>query len=219
MQIHFDPALADKIKTACLLFENVQNSAHDDSLWELIYKKSEDLRQHFRSPADAVSLFEPSRQLYRKIGLDPTRRRPSSEALIRRILQNKPLYQVNTVVDAGNYCSIHFALSVGLYDMDKLGSQINLRMGQEGEGYEGINKGWINVGNRFTLADEKGPFGNPSSDSDRSKITLTTNRVLFVIYAPSGYNSDALISHMEFVTETFRRHCRASLTEKTILPE
>ncbi len=118
------------------------------------------------------------------MGLDPTKTRPSSEALLRRVRRGDPLPRVNSLVDICNWCSVELQLPFGLYDLDRVEGAIDLRLGRPGEAYPGIRKDAVHVGGRLTLADEAGPFGNPTSDSARTMITSATRRALFVIFCP-----------------------------------
>jgi DNA/RNA-binding domain of Phe-tRNA-synthetase-like protein len=140
----------------------------------------------FANPADAVQLFQPARALYRALGLDPTKTRPSSEALVRRVIKGSGLYRINRVVDTCNLCSMDMALPVGLYDTDQVRWPATLRPGREGEGYAGLGKDHVSVAGRYTLVDAEGPFGNPSSDSFRTRIREDTTACTFVIFAPAG---------------------------------
>ena len=151
------------------------------------------------------------------MGIDPTRHRPSSEALVRRILQGRDLYRVNTAVDAANLASITHFRPVGLYDADRISADessgpagravrtVTLRLGREGESYPGINKDRISVFGRPTLVDREGPFGNPSSDSDRTRITMQTCRLLFVLFEPIDETGDSIRAHLDASLETLRR--------------
>ena len=201
MRIDIAENAKGKLSAVFIAFTGLHNTENSDGLWADIDRLSSQLRAKYPSPADALVLFKNARQLYKSIGIDPTKLRPSSEALTRRILQDKPLYRVNTLVDAGNYCSIYYQLPIGFYDLDAIEGDIVLRLGRAGEGYHGIHKGWINVEGRFTLADERGPFGNPSSDSDRSKVTLATTNALFCIFAPAGISVSELRTHAEFTKQ------------------
>jgi DNA/RNA-binding domain of Phe-tRNA-synthetase-like protein len=185
MEFVLAPEIFGKVKIAALMMSGLHNSAHSPELWQEIDDYCQQARNKYGTPADAASLFEPSRKLYHDIGLDPTKNRPSSEALLRRVIQNKPLYRVNTLVDAANFFSLCFQLSVGFYDLSDIQSPMTCRIGLPGEGYPGINKGWINVSGKLTLVDKRSPFGNPSSDSDRTKITLSTSEALLVVFAPA----------------------------------
>lgn len=124
------------------------------------------------------------RAMYRAVGIDPTRRRPSSEALLRRVLGGGSLPRVNSLVDIGNWCSLEFQLPYGLYDLEHIRGTIQLRLGHEGEAYPGIRKDEVHVAGRLTLADDLGAFGNPSADSARTMVTPLTTRALVVVFAP-----------------------------------
>jgi DNA/RNA-binding domain of Phe-tRNA-synthetase-like protein len=128
---------------------------------------------------------EAVRAMYRKVGLDPTRRRPSSEALLRRVARGDALPRVNVVVDVCNWCSLGLQLPYGVYDARHVSGDVVLRLGAPGEEYAGIRKDVVHVDGRLTLADTLGPFGNPSSDSARTAVTPSTTAVLVVIYAPA----------------------------------
>ena len=124
--------------------------------------------------------------MYRRIGLDPTKTRPSSEALLRRVRKGDRLPRINRLVDICNWCSLEFQLPYGLYDLARIEPPIELRLGAEGEEYEGIRKDVVHVAGRMTLADVRGPFGNPTSDSARSMVTPATVRALCTVFAPSS---------------------------------
>lgn len=124
-----------------------------------------------------------SRELYKKIGKDPHRYRISSEALLRRILQRKGLYKINNIVDANNLISINSKLSVGSYDIDKLGEELTFRIGKKEETYKGIGKDTVNTENLPVFSDEFGAYGSPTSDSEKAMITNETKNILTVLIA------------------------------------
>lgn len=125
------------------------------------------------------------RAMYRRLGLDPTKTRPSSEALLRRVRRGDPLPRINSMVDVCNWCSLEFQLPYGLYDASKIEGDVELRLGRPGESYAGIRKDDVRVGGRITLADAAGPFGNPTSDSARTMVTPGTTEALLVVFAPA----------------------------------
>jgi DNA/RNA-binding domain of Phe-tRNA-synthetase-like protein len=125
------------------------------------------------------------RTMYKRVGLDPTKTRPSSEALLRRVRKGDALPRINTMVDVCNWCSLEFQLPYGLYDLGHVeGDTIQMRLGRDGESYAGIRKDDVHVGGRICLADTSGPFGNPTSDSARTMVTTATTRALIVVFAP-----------------------------------
>jgi DNA/RNA-binding domain of Phe-tRNA-synthetase-like protein len=132
-----------------------------------------------------VGGVERARELYRRFGLDPTRVRPSSEALLRRLKRGEPLPRINSLVDVANALSVQLQVPVGLYDLDKVkGDELVVRLGGKGEGYTGIGKVRVNVEGRICVADSEGPCGNPSADSARTMITTETERAAWIYFLP-----------------------------------
>jgi DNA/RNA-binding domain of Phe-tRNA-synthetase-like protein len=145
-----------------------------------------------RARPENAAIVSAVRTMYKRVGIDPTKTRPSSEALLRRVRKGGELPRINTLVDIVNWCSLDTQLPFGLYDADRLqGTDVTLRLGREGEEYAGIRKDAVHVSGRLTLADAGGPFGNPSSDSARTMVTPATTRVFVVIFAPAAESTAA----------------------------
>ena len=135
--------------------------------------------------AGEVGAIERARELYRRFGTDPTRMRPSSEALLRRLKKGEPLPRINSLVDVANAMSVQLQVPVGLYDLGKVkGGELVIRLGTDGEKYEGIGKERVNVGGRICVADAEGPCGNPSADSARTMITTATEEAAWIYFLP-----------------------------------
>ena len=83
-------------------------------------------------------LFRAYRDFFWSVGVDPTKTRPASEALVRRILAGKPLPSINTAVDAYNLASIRTGVPIGAFDADLLHGELSMRFAQEGEEFLGI---------------------------------------------------------------------------------
>jgi DNA/RNA-binding domain of Phe-tRNA-synthetase-like protein len=173
------PGLDGIVRLGALVVEGVTNARATDRLDAPLAEVESRVR--VRPPEESQAV----RAMYRRIGLDPTKTRPSSEALLRRVRKGDRLPRINTLVDICNWCSLEFQLPYGLYDLAALEPPVTLRLGREGESYPGIRKDVVNVAERLTLADVRGPFGNPTSDSARSMVTEATTRVLAVIFAPA----------------------------------
>jgi DNA/RNA-binding domain of Phe-tRNA-synthetase-like protein len=133
----------------------------------------------------AVGDVGPARALYRRFGIDPTRVRPSSEALLRRLKKGEDLPRVNSLVDVANALSVQLQVPVGLYDLGKAkGGDLVVRLGADGESYTGIGKERVNVAGRICVADAEGPCGNPTSDSARTMITTDTESAAWIYFLP-----------------------------------
>jgi DNA/RNA-binding domain of Phe-tRNA-synthetase-like protein len=148
------------------------------------------------------------RRLYRGLGKDPARYRGASEALLRRIVQGKGLYFVNTVVDINNLVSITTRHALGAYDLDRVQGDVLFRAGADGESYEGIGRGSLNLEGLPVFSDSLGPFGSPTSDSERTKIALESKRIALVIIACAG--QDELEAQMEWTSDLLRRYANAT---------
>jgi DNA/RNA-binding domain of Phe-tRNA-synthetase-like protein len=204
IELHSD--IKTTLKIGYLQFSNLKCQVKKEELWQDIENLGKSYREIYHSPSDALNELRPARTLYRAVGIEPTRIRPSSEALLRRVIKSVPLYQINSIVDISNYCSLAFLLPIGLYDLDKIKGKVQLRLGREGEEYEGIRKDMIHVANRLTVADDTGPFGNPSADSLRTSIDLDSHNILLIIFAPHNYPTDKLQKHSKFAEEVMLKY-------------
>jgi len=136
------------------------------------------------SPPSSDEVVSAVRRMYRKIGWEPTKYRPSSEAMIRRFIKDKGLYHINNFVDLGNVVSTKYHLPMGLYDLDKIDGQIIIDVGEENESYQGISKELIHATGKMILRDETGIFGNPTADSKRTCLNEKTKNVLALFFTP-----------------------------------
>jgi len=143
-------------------------------------------------PISNVEGVPHARRFFHSIGIDPTKRRPSSEALLNRALKGKELYSVNSLVDVGNWCSLDFLLPICVYDLDKIKGNVTIRLGKEGESYPGLNHNNINLAGRYCIADETGPFGSPIPDSERTAVDPVTKNAALVIFSPGEYDKNLL---------------------------
>ena len=175
------------------------------------------LMSHYagKSPADIPGVAE-TRALFHRLDIDPTKTRPSSEALLRRVLQGKGLPRVHPLVDACNLCSLEHQLPLGLYDRDLVRGSITARLGAEDEGYPGIRKQWVNLAGRLLLADEDGAFGAPTSDSRRTAVTASTRNALIVVFSPPERAGD-LSTALERIADLLGRHCQATVVAVRVL--
>ncbi len=209
--------VSQEIKTVCPEFvgacveAEVVNTPYSEELW----KEIEALGNKFREELTTESLKEmtsiaATRRVYKACGKDPSRYRPASEALIRRVLQGKELYQRDTLVDLINLASIAFGYSIGGFDADKfVGDTLTLGIGREGEPYEGIGRGLINIHGLPVYRDAQGGVGTPTSDNERTKMMLETTHLLVLI---NGYDGDErrVCQNAEYIQELLRKYCQSN---------
>ena len=191
---------------ACVEAE-VVNSDYNSELWEEIHAISERFRAELTTETlKDVSGIAATRRIYRACGKDPSRYRPASEALIRRILQGKKLYQIDTLVDLINLASIVYGYSIGGFDADKMvGEQLTLGIGKADEPYEGIGRGVINIEGLPVYRDEIGGVGTPTSDHERTKITAQTTHLLVLINGYDG-KEDSVRANALYIQKLLRKY-------------
>ena len=188
----------------------VKNSQYCQDLWNEINTLGAEFKNKLTiETLKEISGIAATRRIYRICGKDPSRYRPAAEALIRRILQGKTLYQIDTLVDLINLASMKYGYSLGGFDADKfVGNTLELGVGKEGEPYEGIGRGMINIQGLPVYRDGIGGVGTPTSDNERTKITINTNHLLVLI---NGYDgNEALVrQNAEFVQQLIKRFCES----------
>ena len=157
------------------------------------------------------------RAMFRGWGVDPSKYRPSAEALLRRVAQGKGLYRLSSVVDIINLCSVETGWPYGCYDAARVQPPVVMRLGRAGETYERIGRAMWHLEGRPVLADTEGPFGSPTSDSTRTMITEATTALVTTIFAPIRSVDDAVQRAMEQHAARLERHCGARITREEIL--
>lgn len=214
VDISIAPPLDRIITLAVLALDDLHIQERDRELDEPLA----DAASRLSRGADVEPHLAATRSMYRKLGIDPTKTRPSSEALLRRLKKGEGLPRINTLVDICNWCSAEFQLPYGLYDRDALEGDVQLRVGQDGEEYAGIRKDAVHLEGRPTLADTAGPFGNPTSDSARSMVTPSTTRALLVIFVPREVPRTALERVLDITAERALRFAHGAEVFRQIIP-
>lgn len=193
--IEISPELRSVARLGLLQMEGLTVRESPPELKSMLDELARDYAVTFANAAlGEVPAIRRIRAILHRAGLDPTRHRASSEALLRRAVKGKGLYFINSAVDLVNYFSLKTLWPVGLYDVDKLKPPLEWRIGRDGESYEGIGRDRLNLAHFPLLVDREGPFGSPVSDSIRTRVTEATTRILWITFAPS----DAAIPRDEF---------------------
>jgi DNA/RNA-binding domain of Phe-tRNA-synthetase-like protein len=186
MQFTLAPELSSIVRPSVLWLDGATVVERDARLDGPLATAEAAVRAH--PPAEITAV----RTMYKRVGLDPTKTRPSSEALLRRVRKGDSLPRINSMVDVCNWCSLEFQLPYGLYDAAHIDGDVELRMGLAGESYPGIRKDAVHVDGRIALADRIGPFGNPTSDSARTMVTTATTRAMLIVFAPRDVDRQRL---------------------------
>ena len=205
------PELASIVRPGVIWWSGATVVLHEHRLDPLLAEAEAKVR--ISPPSESVSV----RTMYKKVGLDPTKARPSNEALLRRVRKGDAIPRINSAVDVVNWCSLEFQLPYGLYDFSKVSGPVTMRVGAAGEAYAGIRKDDVNVGGRITVADDIGPFGNPTSDSARTMVTPSTTELLVVVYAPTEIPRPQLERVIRVTSERFALICGGSKVRDLLL--
>ena len=208
--------VSQEIESVCPAFvgaaveAQVVNTPYSKELWDEIHALEDRFRQELTTESlkDLPSIAA-TRRVYKACGKDPSRYRPASEQLIRRMLQGKELYQIDTLVDLINLASIAYGYSIGGFDADKfVGDTLTLGVGREGEPYEGIGRGMLNIAGLPVYRDAEGGVGTPTSDHERTKITMATSHLVVLINGYDG-NEQRVADNAHFIQELLRKYAQS----------
>ena len=208
--------VSEEIESVCPTFvgacveANVVNTPYCQELWDEIHALGEKYKETLTTESlKEMSGIAATRKVYRACGKDPSRYRPASEALIRRMLQGKELYQRDTLVDLVNLASIAYGYSIGGFDADKFkGDTLTLGVGKAGEPYEGIGRGMINIEGLPVYRDKIGGVGTPTSDNERTKMSIDTTHLVVLI---NGYDGDEqhVRENAEYIIQLLKKYCQS----------
>lgn len=208
-------AVAPRLALGCVS-ARVSVEKHNEALWYEIDQHLAHLAATIKpEQISTVPQIAAMRAAYKALGKDPSRYRGSAEALLRRVLQGKGLYQINSVVDINNLVSLESMNPAGTYDLEKITPPIELRVGAAGESYKGIGKDLINIENLPVFADAAGAFGSPTSDSERAMVRLETRKILMVIFSFTG--PEGLEIWVERASELLNRYSGAEGIEASLV--
>ena len=210
----------DGIRAVCPAFKGVAvyaeftNSQYSEGLWAEIATSLADYRAKFTTESiKQIPSVQATRSIYKALGKDPSRYRPSGEALVRRELQGKELYQIDTAVDLINLASIEYGYSIGGIDYDKIqGDVVVLGVGQKDEPYEGIGRGQLNIEGLPVYRDRVGGFATPTSDNERTKMELSTCHLLAFVNGYDG-NAEAVGACAERIVDLLQRYAACQWCE------
>ncbi len=217
-----DVEISTRIREACpqlalaVLACNVQNNETSSAFWLEMEAEIEQIKTTYSlEEINKRPEIAATRKVYKTLGKDPNRYRPSAEALCRRIIREIPIYKVSTLVDIINLVSIRSGFSIGGFDAEKIQGAIRLNVGTTEDEFEAIGRGKLNVEGLPLYRDEVGGIGTPISDNERTKITDTTTKLLMVINGYSGENG--LQEAIDLSTSLLNKYAELTSQELTLI--
>lgn len=169
-----------------------------------------------RQMQDAEELA-PARELFKKLHLDPSHYRPSSESLLRRVVKGTILGSINTVVDINNQVSLETFLPMGVYDAAKIQGDVEFRLGRAGESYEEISREVTGLEDKPLVSDAAGPFGSPLVDSARTMITPETKTLLQILYVPKSFPKKEIEAALARSAQRLRQYNGGTVVETAVV--
>ncbi|MCG1022638.1 B3/4 domain-containing protein [Sutcliffiella horikoshii] len=143
------------------------------------------------------------RSVFKDTGTDPSRYRPSVEALYRRIKKGQFLEPFNSAVDLNNFFSLKYETPFGIYDVSKLDGDVTVDVGDDSANYQGLNGRKISLNKMLHTSDEAGPFGSPFVDSRRTAISEGTTSALHVVYFKPSMEASECEEMLAAISEMF----------------
>ncbi len=204
--------ISDRIRAAAPAYRaivvtaDVVNRPTDDALWAHLHRVADDVRANYAmEQVNKREAIAATRRAYKACGKEPNRYRPSSEALMRRMVKGLELYRTLSVIDLINVLSVETGHSIGGFDADKIvGTTLTLGVGDEGEPYEAIGRGQLNIAGMPVWRDSLGGIGTPTSDNDRTKLSEDSVHLLMIINMYGMENAaDVVVARAEELLRTY----------------
>jgi len=218
-QIQVSPSLEGILRVGAVFVNSLSIGHESRTIRQSIDAIGDELRRSIggRQPSELEPVTR-SRRLYKLVGIDPTKDRPSSEKLLRRVLRSRPFPAINDFVDAMNLVSLRLQFPLGFYDWDQIAPPVLLRIGRPDEAYQGINGGEVRLQGKIVLVDGEGPFGNPTHDSQRTCISRRSVRAIVIAFAPSDTPRAALEEVIREIGSAAQTYCGGRVAASGILP-
>lgn len=186
LEVQIDAILRDKIpnfKAGLIFYQNIAVGDSPQMIKGRLQLFQESIFFDLQDKViNDISGIKEWRQTFKAIGTNPSRYRPSVEALYRRIQKQNYIQPVHSAIDINNFFSLQYEVPIGIYDLDQIAGDVTLKIGDETDQYDGLNGRSNSMKGMITSADKNGPFGSPFVDSERTKVTETTTSALQIIY-------------------------------------
>ena len=207
MEYEVEPLLRSLFRFAVAEIEGITVDRSSLELREEISRRvGKELGLCIGKPLGEIDRIAKVRKAFKALGIDPRKIRPSSEAILRRVLTDRHLPSINSAVDTGNLLALTSHIPVGLYDHARIsGGTIRFRRGQAHERFIAVGGREIRVAGLCVAIDERGPFGSPVDDAERTRIRPSTSSLILIAYAPVTLSLIELGDFLDEACRTFRR--------------
>ncbi|MBM6616995.1 B3/B4 domain-containing protein [Bacillus suaedaesalsae] len=208
MKVTIDPSVLSKVpdfKIGVIIYEDITVSSSPQMIKGRfqLYQESISFDLEERPLSDYKGVKE-WRSVFKKLGMDPSKYRPSHEALVRRIAKKDFLVTIHSAADINNFFSLQYGIPIGIYDKEKINGDIVIKLGQENEQYEGLNNRNIDANQKLISLDNSGPFGSPFVDSRRTAVTEQTTSAIQIAYLqPSMTSKEEMIALLQAMSKMF----------------
>lgn len=219
MKVSISPLVAEACSElqSGIIKARVVNTPTSDELWEELQAEVARIAgQYSTETLSKRPAIAGTRRAYKTFGKDPARYRVSSEALCRRAIRNLDLYRINTLVDLINVVSMRSGYSIGGFDADRIEGDMTLGVGTADDVFHGIGRGLLNIEGMPVYRDNVGGVGTPTSDEERTKITIDTTHLLITINA---YAAEMPLQEcIEWTISLLEKYAQATDIESYIIP-
>ncbi|MDN7247374.1 phenylalanine--tRNA ligase beta subunit-related protein [Planococcus shenhongbingii] len=141
--------------------------------------------------------------IWKALGADPSRYRPSAEALYRRIKKQNYLKPIHSAVDMNSFLSLQYEIPLGLYDADNIEGNVEIALGTSSDQFEGLNNRVNTLTNILVSKDKQGAFGSPYVDSKRTAVTEATRNALHIFYLRPSMEKDVALQLLTAASNMF----------------
>lgn len=213
MKLTISSSILSKIPTFNVIAYtmDVENKTTDEVSDYLSQLEKEYLNKYLPEEIVLIPRLKETRDGYKKLGKDPSHTRPATEALLRRFVKGSGIYRLGDIIDLGNILSLLTNRSVCVVDYNKLYGDILIRIGEKDEPFEAINRGSLNIYNLPVYVDDIGPFGTPTSDTNRTKVDETTNQIFIMIIC---FGTGDINDNEELLLDIYQKYAKATNIKK-----
>lgn len=215
MYLRVEPSLRERfpgLDAHLVRVEGLRVRDRDERLEAFVPVLLREFREHLRlETLKDEPILRAYRDFYWRVGIDPTKIRPASEALLRRVLQGKELPRINTLVDAYNLASMKTRISIAAFDAAHLHGDLRMRPARMGEEFLGIGmeRPAILKGAEVVCEDDDGLVAiYPYRDAHRTRVTTATTDTVFMTCGVPGIPPQALVDAAQTTKEFVERFCR-----------